>query len=133
MRLAAVYAAFAVVSIAVNLLTQGFVTVLDPTPWSFWTALFAGTGAGLVVKYLLDKQYIFRAHHITRPAELGRNFLRYASTGLATTAVFWGIQVAFHLGFPSWPDAKYAGGAIGLTLGFVWKYHLDRRYVFAKP
>ncbi len=131
MKLAAAYAFFAAIAIAVNLLVQLVVTAIDPTPFRFWSALVAGTGAGLVVKYLLDKQYIFRAHHIRALPDLGRSFFRYAATGLLTTGIFWGLQLAFHHGFPGWSAAKYIGGAIGLTLGYLWKYRLDRRFAFS--
>jgi len=133
MKLAIAYASFAAIAITVNLLVQALVTALDPTPYRFWSALAAGTAAGLVVKYLLDKQYIFRADHLTRPVELGHSFLRYAASGLLTTAIFWGMQLAFHHGLPGVAGAKYLGGALGLTLGYLWKYRLDRRFAFARP
>lgn len=131
MKLAAAYAFFAALAIAANLLAQFIVTTIDPTPFRFWTALTAGTGVGLVVKYLLDKHFIFRAHHINALHEIGKSFLRYAATGLLTTAVFWSLQLAFHLGFPGWPTAKYIGAGLGLTLGYLWKYRLDRRFAFS--
>ena len=132
MKLAAAYTLFAAIAIAVNLGTQMVVGRLDPTQFSFWTALMAGTGTGLIVKYVLDKQYIFRARHITRAADVGRSFVQYAATGLLTTAVFWGSQLAFYHGIPGWGTAKYVGGALGLTIGYIWKYQLDKRFAFAK-
>ena len=133
MKLALQYILFAIIATAANLLVQVVVTAIDPTTFEFWSALICGTGAGLVVKYLLDKHYIFQAHHLTRPADIGKSFLRYAITGLLTTAIFWGLELGFHHGFPAWPAAKYVGGAIGLAIGYVWKYQLDRRFTFATP
>lgn len=132
MKLAIAYTLFAAIAIAVNLLTQAAVTAIDPTPFRFWTALVAGTGTGLVVKYVLDKQFIFRAHHITKASDIGRSFATYATTGLLTTGVFWGMQLLFHHTF-AFPAAKYVGGAIGLIIGYIWKYRLDRRFTFASP
>jgi hypothetical protein len=131
MKLGIRYLFFALVATSANLLIQAVVTALDPTPYRFWTALTAGTGVGLVVKYLLDKHYIFDARHLTRPADIGKSFFRYAATGLLTTAVFWGAELGFHHAFPGWPAAKYVGGALGLAAGYVWKYQLDRRFTFA--
>lgn len=133
MKLALQYILFAIIATAANFLTQAAVTAVDPTPFKFWSALVCGTGVGLVVKYILDKQFIFQASHLTRPADIGKSFLRYAFTGLLTTAIFWGLELGFHHAFPTWPAAKYVGGAIGLAIGYVWKYQLDRRFTFATP
>ncbi|MEK7949044.1 GtrA family protein [Luteolibacter soli] len=133
MKLALQYIFFAIIATAANLLAQAVVTAVDPTPFKFWSALVAGTGTGLVVKYLLDKHYIFQARHITSATDIGKSFFRYALTGVLTTAIFWGLEVGFHHAFPAWPAAKYVGGAIGLAIGYVWKYQLDRRFTFATP
>lgn len=87
-----------------------------------------GTAAGLLIKFWLDKRYIFhfRAHSISQD---GATFLLYAVTGLATTAIFWSFEIAFHLIFSS-TLLRYVGGALGLTLGYWIKYALDKRYVF---
>lgn len=56
-------------------------------------------------------------------------FMLYTVMGVATTALFWGIEYGFHLAFGT--DAmRYLGGVIGLTLGYIIKYQLDKRYVF---
>ena len=133
MRIVVIYSLFAAIAIAANLATQAVVDWIDPTPFRFWTALVAGTGVGLVVKYLLDKQYVFEAHHLKDASDIGKSFLRYAATGLLTTGVFWGLQIAFHHGFPNWTTAKYVGGGIGLIIGYVWKYRLDRQFTFSTP
>lgn len=49
--------------------------------------------------------------------------------GLATTPVFWtfefGCDFMFH---DKW--LRYLGGVLGLAVGGVTKYHLDKRFVF---
>jgi putative flippase GtrA len=102
-------------------------------PWRFrdLAALAAGTGAGLAVKYLLDRRWIFgiRGGGAARNA---REFIAYAGTGLVTTAVFWGVELGFLAAFRAeW--ARYAGGALGLAIGYALKYVLDRRFVFGPP
>lgn len=131
MKTAINYSLFAAIAIAANLASQAAVGMIDHSRFSFWSALIVGTGVGLVLKYLLDKKFIFQAHHISQPAEIGRSFLRYAATGLLTTGVFWGLQLAFHHGLPGLPAAKYVGGGLGLIIGYVWKYRLDRQFTFA--
>ncbi|MGB1131039.1 MAG: GtrA family protein, partial [Haloferula sp.] len=125
------YCLFALIAISANLGCQWVIGLIDTSRFSFWTALIAGTGAGLVVKYVLDKQFIFEAHHLKRATDISRSFIRYTATGLLTTGVFWGLQLAFHHGFPHWSAAKYVGGGTGLIIGYIWKFRLDRQYTFA--
>ena len=63
----------------------------------------------------------------------GRMFMLYSGMGVLTTLLFWGVEYAFHLVFGT-DTMRYLGGAIGLTAGYVIKYHLDKRFVFvAQP
>ena len=132
-RLAGLYALFAGIATAANLAAQasagralGLVAgALGP---GYWLALAFGTGVGLVVKYLLDKRWIFRDPATGLRAH-GRRFTLYTVMGLATTALFWGMQTAFVLAFRS-EAALLAGGALGLGIGYWVKYRLDRRFVF---
>jgi len=87
-----------------------------------------GTLAGLLAKYVLDKKYIFG--HITRHIrEDAARFLAYTMTGGLTTALFWGTEILFDWFLPQ-KGAKYLGAALGLTLGYVIKYFLDKHFVF---
>jgi putative flippase GtrA len=91
-------------------------------------SVIAGTAAGLLVKYILDQRYIFR--FIPRDlTHQGRLFLLYSALGLATTGLFWTTEAAFAWGFRS-ARMRYLGGALGLLLGYLIKYQLDKRYVF---
>lgn len=125
------YAFFAAVAVLVNLATQRGVLAW---PWAvpglgLTVAIAAGTLTGLVVKYLLDKRWIF--HDLdTGLAAHGRKFALYTAMGLITTAIFWGTETMFWLIWQS--DAlREAGAVLGLTVGYVTKYRLDRRFVFA--
>lgn len=128
MRIAVLYALFAALSIAVNIGTQVASMALYGGRWAVWFSIFAGTAAGLVSKYLLDKRWIFR--HVSRDRlHEARTFVLYTAMGVVTTVVFWGTEAAFHLTFHSdvW---RYFGGALGLVIGYVLKYRLDKHYVF---
>ena len=132
-RLAGLYAAFAVLATAANLGAQAAAhAVWAPAPGrvdlAYWAALALGTGVGLVVKYLLDKRWIFDDRSAGLAAH-GRRFPLYTAMGLATTAVFWGTQSAFFVVWRS-EAALMAGGALGLGIGYWVKYRLDRRFVF---
>ena len=124
------YAAFAVLATLANIGSQWLVFRADDGALAIWAALVVGAGVGLVVKYLLDKTWIFEDRETGLRAH-GRKFTLYTVMGLATTAIFWGFELAFHLAFEA--DAmRYLGGVLGLAIGYVVKYRLDRRFVFAK-
>ncbi len=122
------YAAFAVAATIVNLGVQRLVLAYGDTTWFFVAAVGAGTLAGLVVKYILDKRWIFYDVETGVKAH-GEKFTRYTAMGLITTAIFWGTETAFWL---IWQTdlMRELGAIIGLSIGYVTKYHLDRRYVF---
>jgi len=127
-KLAANYACFALIATAANIGSQDLVTRVYGGAYAILAALVVGTGAGLVVKYLLDKRYIFR--FVTRnAAHDGQTFVLYTVMGLVTTVVFWGFEFGFHHLFQT-KEMRYLGGMIGLAIGYVAKYQLDKRYVF---
>lgn len=125
------YAAFAVLATLANLGAQRLVLVHGEGAVLFALAVLAGTAVGLVVKYLLDKRWIF--YDSTRGASAqGRQFGLYTAMGLVTTAIFWATETAFWL---AWQThlAREIGAVLGLTVGYVVKYRLDRAYVFNQP
>ncbi len=124
------YTAFAVLAVVANLATQRVVLSgeadVDGTRFAF--ALGAGTLVGLVVKYVLDKRWIF--YDETRGAKAqGRQFFLYSLMGVATTAIFWVTETAFWLIWGT-DIARETGAVLGLTVGYITKYMLDRRFVF---
>jgi putative flippase GtrA len=122
------YAVFAGVATGCNLGTQALMDHLYRGRLTVYVSLLAGTLVGLVVKYLLDKNFIFydRTGGVVRT---WWQFVRYALTGLLTTAVFWGFELgALHLFHAQ--VARYLGGALGLAVGYWLKYQLDKRLVF---
>ncbi|WP_333826923.1 GtrA family protein [Pararhodobacter sp.] len=123
------YAAFAVLATLANLAMQRLVLLTGEGAVHFTLAVLAGTALGLVVKYLLDKRWIF-FDTATGLAAHGRQFSLYTVMGLVTTAIFWGTETAFWLIWQS-HLAREAGAVLGLAVGYVVKYHLDRRFVFA--
>lgn len=129
LTLAGLYAAFAVVAIAANLLAQRAVlAVAGREAAGFALAVLAGTAVGLVVKYGLDKRWIFDDRS-TGLAAHGRRFTLYTVMGLVTTAIFWGTETAFWLIWGTDP-MRELGAVLGLSVGYVVKYRLDRRFVF---
>ncbi|UWQ26243.1 GtrA family protein [Leisingera aquaemixtae] len=124
------YSAFAAAATAVNLATQRAVLQLGETGAHFTAAMAAGTLAGLVVKYLLDKRWIFFDQQGGLKHQ-GRTFLLYSVMGVATTAVFWITETLFWLTWGT-DAAREAGAILGLVIGYTVKYQLDRQFVFAR-
>src|SRR6516165_8287557 len=81
-----------------------------------------------VVKYLLDKHWIFfDGYH--GPGREARKIFLYGAFSVAMTLIFWGFEVGF-LAVWKTDFAKYAGAVIGLALGNFLKYQLDRAFTF---
>ncbi len=127
-KLAAWYVVFAVIATCANIASQEAALRIYDGDFSLPLALAVGTAVGLVVKYVLDKRYIFRFRS-QNAIEDGRTFFLYAATGVATTAIFWGMETGFYLIFQT-RELQYAGGIIGLGIGYFAKYRLDKRFVF---
>lgn len=130
MKLAAKYTAFALVAMALNLLAQELVVQLYNGAYALYLSIAAGTAAGLVSKYWLDKHYIFAVSTLSRRDDFN-TFFTYGLTGIVTTLIFWSFELAFDTLFAT-KFARYAGACTGLAIGYVIKYRLDKRFVFAE-
>lgn len=129
-RLITAYAGFAFVAILANLGSQRLFLAVYRGTGAIIASMLAGTAVGLMVKYVLDKKYIFRFQSRDAKHEL-RTATMYTVMGLATTAIFWGTELSFAAIFRNDP-MRYLGGFIGLCLGYYAKYRLDKHFVF-KP
>jgi putative flippase GtrA len=130
MTLAIRYALFAALATLANIASQALSLQLLAGRHELWLAMGVGTGVGLVTKYLLDKRWIF-AYVTEDIGEDFRKFSLYTLMGVATTALFWATELAFHHVLQAdW--AKYLGAVLGLGLGYLAKYQLDKRFVFVR-
>lgn len=128
--LAIKYSFFAVISIGVNLSVQYYLNFIYTDKYQFYVSLLLGTLAGLIVKYVLDKKYIFYYAAANLKADFSK-FIVYFLMGVVTTLVFWGTEMFFHF-FIDFQNAKYLGGLLGLSVGYFIKYNLDKKFVFVK-
>lgn len=127
-QLSLLYAAFAAMSIFANLGSQWFSVRLYSGPYHIALSMLVGTAVGLIVKYILDKRWIFR-YRTANASHEAKTFVLYTLMGGATTLIFWGMEAFFHWLFSS--DAmRYVGGLLGLVIGYIIKYFLDKRLVF---
>ncbi len=122
------YTAFAAFATLANLLTQRIVLSVDPSTIGLSAAVLAGTLVGLIIKYLLDKSWIFHDRNTGIKAH-GQKFALYVAMGVATTAIFWSAEILFWLIWKT-DFMREAGAILGLGIGYVTKYNLDRRFVF---
>jgi putative flippase GtrA len=122
------YAIFAIIATAANIGAQDFFIRIYSGNFNILGSVIFGTGVGLIIKYALDKRYIFRfiARNMIHD---GQTFVLYTIMGLATTVIFWGFEFGFHHVFES-KEMRYLGAIIGLAIGYLIKYQLDKRYVF---
>ena len=121
------YVLFAAIATVANLAAQEAVIRLAP-PAALALSIGAGTVVGFVVKYVLDKKWIF-FDRFTSHREEARKLSLYGLFSVVTTLVFWGFEVAF---WTIWRTdvAKYAGAVLGLAIGYVAKFMLDGAFTF---
>ena len=121
------YIFFAIFSTSMNLLAQFFTFSLLDYSFTIYIAILNGTVAGLVVKYFLDKYYIFQIN-ISKLSNKN-TFIPYVFTSIFTTIIFWFTE----LWFVSYVDilhTEYVGAIVGLSIGYTLKYFLDKHFVF---
>ncbi|WP_432455056.1 MULTISPECIES: GtrA family protein [unclassified Agarivorans] len=128
-RLIVLYILFAIAATWGNLTTQWLSDQIYKGPGQFYISLFTGTFVGLLLKYWLDKSYIFYFQTESRGDDI-QKFILYSFMGVITTVLFWGTELLFALCFVDLEGAKYVGGIVGLAMGYLLKFYLDKRYVF---
>jgi putative flippase GtrA len=121
------YVVFAIIATLANLATQEAVVRSAPVA-PLTLSILMGTAVGFILKYLLDKRWVFDDGYSGYRQELQKITL-YGVFSVITTLVFWGFEVAFwviwHTDF-----AKYAGAVLGLAIGYAAKFVLDRTFIF---
>ncbi len=126
------YAGFAVAAIFINLLNQNAVLSWLGQHWfGIYVAIFFGNAAGLVFKFIADKYWVFDDVDPSLVAN-SKKFALYAFFGVFTTLLFWGFELAFHYAFQSVVMTN-VGAVLGLCVGYVIKYNLDKHVTFAGP
>lgn len=123
------YGLFAMVATAANIAAQEAVMRTSPID-PLTVSILTGTVAGFVVKYLLDKVYVFSDAYDGH-ADEARKILLYGAFSVLTTIIFWSVEILF---WNIWQTsaAKYTGAILGLAIGYAAKFILDRRYVFSR-
>ena len=121
------YVLFCFVAILANLTIQRIFLELIFED-NYIVALLFGTLTGLITKYVLDKNYIFKDfdHSLKNNS---KKFTIYSLNGVFTTIIFWGMESLFYFVY-STSFARELGAIVGLSIGYFLKYRLDKKYVF---
>ncbi len=124
------YILFAFFATFLNLLTQRLILTFNKTNLLFFIAILSGTLVGLITKFFLDKNYIF----FDKKKDflyLGEKFRLYTVMGIFSTLIFWGTESIFWIIWRN-ENMREIGAIFGLTIGYILKYRLDKRFVFNK-
>ena len=122
------YGSLCVCAIMSNLCAQRIVLSISSADLGIVWAVLIGTFVGLIVKFVLDKAFIFN-ESLDSPGEDIKKFILYSLNGVLTTTIFWVSELTFFWVFAT-TFAREAGAVLGLTIGYYYKYRLDRKYVF---
>jgi len=124
------YLIFAIAATGVNIGLQWISFRIYNGLYSLYLSMAIGTLGGLIVKYILDKKFIFY-YETEKHTENIEKFIVYSFMGVVTTIIFWTTEITFDALWNT-SYSKYIGAVTGLGIGYVTKYYLDKKYVFRK-
>lgn len=130
MKILVLYIIFACLATFANLLAQEISYQLYHGIYRLAHSMFWGTLVGLVIKYALDKKYIFN-FKVDSHAQDAKIFILYSVMGVLTTLIFWLAEWAFYHWFET-KEMRYLGAVLGLSIGYMTKYYLDKKFVFVR-
>ena len=121
------YILFAILATTVNIFFQYLSFLLIEHKYELYIAMLNGTILGMILKYYLDKNFIF--YYVKKEFNNKNIFLLYIFTSIFTTIIFWAIELWFSY-YVNINYSEYLGALVGLTLGYSLKYLLDKQLVF---
>lgn len=128
MKVTFYYSLFALIAIIFNFLMQELFLYIYIGKYALFGSVFLGTLSGLIIKFYLDKIFIFQ--YLTNSVKQDFTLLiLYTFMGGMTTIIFWIFEFGFYHIF-STDLMKYIGGFFGLVIGYLTKYYLDKKFVF---
>ena len=122
------YICFCIIATLANLSVQRYIIEMNIEKNGFLIAIGLGTIIGLLVKYALDKRWIF-FDTINTFRHHQKTLVLFSITGIVTTLIFWCTEIFFWLTFNT-HLMREVGAIIGLTIGYFIKYFLDKKFVF---
>ena len=116
------YILFCLISIFLNLSTQEVFLFFFK---SYIISILFGTLNGFLIKFYLDKNFVFSNSSSFSFNEL----FTYAFTAFFSTIIFWSVEIFFLIYFQN-NMMKILGGFLGLILGYTLKFKLDYKLTF---
>ena len=117
------------INIWIPRLNSIFIDLGTPLELSYFFYIGAGTLAGFVFKFLVDKTIVFGEKDLTEMEKTSRQLRIYMLFAVFTTIIYFGFETAFKICFPG-TDMELVGAWIGLAIGYTVKFILDSRFVF---
>lgn len=128
-KLIVLYISFALIATLGNLGAQRIsLSIFEELGLIF--AIGMGTLIGLIIKYILDKRWIF-GDLTVGITDNSKKFALYSAMGVSTTLIFWASETLFWWIWRS-DYMREIGAILGLSIGYFIKYHLDRTFVFIR-
>lgn len=130
------YLIFAAIAIALNMLVFSAAKFILEQLFNYpdfaviikYTAKLMGIASGFMLKYILDKKYVFNDSKGTLQEEAQKVGI-YGLLSIFTTLLLFVISEGVER-IIDWKYEVYAGWLIGLIIGYLLKYFLDKRFVF---
>lgn len=122
------YTFFAGVAICINIASQELTSSLYSGILDLHVSILTGTVLGFFAKYYLDRKYIFYYRFFAIKDDFKILFL-YMTMSVFATLIFWTFELAFDWIFDA-RYMRYVGAVVGLSIGYTFKYILDKRFVF---
>lgn len=118
--------------ICANLGEKDFISILycslDPYNMREFVGSIAAVGITYIIKYFLDKFIVFQKNQM-KIKETSLEFFKYFGFAILTTAENIGIQFLLTNFFNTPLEFNIF---VALSLGYLTKFYLDRKYVFVK-
>ncbi len=124
------YSIVTIFSILLNIGIQALSIEIYAGHFSIEISMLMGVLVGLPLKFFLEKRLIFFFNSKSLVHDM-KVFVLYVVMGVVTTLIFIFVEYVFHVLFMT-GFMRYVGAGVGLAIGSLVKYHLDKYFVFKK-
>lgn len=126
-RALTLYVLFAGAAVGLNVLVQRLVFAVYHGPQTIVVAMVVGAGVALTAKYFLDRKWVLGVRHAADEEEI----IKYAMAGATITLVFFAFQYTIWI-FYQTDLARDIGIVLGMAVGYLIKFLIDRKFVFVE-
>jgi len=113
-------------SIVLNILIQFLSVQIYRGIFFIELSIIIATLLTMPTRYFIEKNYVF--YGLQKSSD-SLSFSMYTFSAIVSTIIFWSIEYSFHLIYYS-DLLRYLGGILGLSIGFIIKFFIDKLYIF---